>query len=156
PVREECLQGVELLTGAHELDGLTGGFPHGKRCPAARIAVDLGEDYAGYFQLRIERFGHVDRFLSGHGVHDQQFFGRLQAAIKEHQFSHQFGVDLQAPGCVEQDRTVTEFAGFLDGSGTNLGDISATGNRENWDVDLFSERNQLVDGGRTLDVASDH
>ncbi len=51
--------------------------------------------------LLIEGLGHVDGFLTGHGVHDQQGFIDLDCLLDAHQLLHQLVIDLQTACGIE-------------------------------------------------------
>ena len=76
-------QAGKLFADPNQLDGLAGHFHHGQRRPAPGIPVQLGDHNAGHIQLGIKRFRHRHGFLTGHGIHHQQFFLRLQHAFHQ-------------------------------------------------------------------------
>ena len=74
-VRMEGLYIFYLFAHADKLYGLAGYVSYGKRRTAAGVAVQLGENNAGYIKQVIKAFRYVYRILTCHGVYYQKGFG---------------------------------------------------------------------------------
>ena len=103
PVRVEGFEAVQLLAGAHQLDRLAGDGAHRERRAAAGVAVDPGQHDAGDADLFVERLGDGHRVLAGHRVGDQQGLHRVRRLADRGDLVHQFPVDMQPAGGVEND-----------------------------------------------------
>ena len=71
-IRVEHLQGIHLFAHAEKLDRHPGDLADRDRRAAARIAVHLGQDQAGDRHPLVEALRNVHRFLTGHGIGNQQ------------------------------------------------------------------------------------
>ncbi len=76
-LRIERLERVHLLAGADELDRNAGDRPDRERRATAGVAVHLGQDQTADAEALVEGLRQRHRFLTGHGVGDEQDFGRL-------------------------------------------------------------------------------
>ena len=148
----EDFEVIQLFTGTLELDGLAGDRQHREGCAAAGIAVGLGEDDAVDADRFVEGLGDVHGILTGHGVHDQQSLVHGDSLFDLDQFLHQHFVDLQAACGIEDDDVIAVVLGVgqcLFGDGRRL----FAGQGEDRRTGLFAHHLQLVDRGRTVDVA---
>ena len=149
----ELLECVELLAGAGECDRPTDDLFHRQRGTASRVAVELGEDHAVDAERGMERLGHTDGVLSGHGVDDEEGVVRLDGVADLADLLHELGVDGQTAGGVDDEHVLAETPGLIE---TALGGVHRVGGiAEHRDVDLTTECAQLLDGGGTLQVGPD-
>ena len=153
-LRVERLDHIELFAGADELDGLAGDGLDGQRSAAAGIAVELREHHAVDVQPFVERLGGVHGVLTGHGVHDEQNFIRLDLSLDGLQLVHQGLVHMQAAGRVEEDHVVAVLLRMADG---RLGDLHGVflPHLEHRDAELTADDLQLLDGGGAVNIAGD-
>ena len=106
PRRVERLQILDLLARALEVDRHAGDGQHRECRTAAGVAVGLGQDDAADADLFIKGLGHVDGFLTGHGVHDQQRFIDLDSLLDAHQLIHELVIDLQTACGIENNNVI--------------------------------------------------
>ena len=156
PVRMEQFQLVELLADTDKLNRDAGDFFDGKCRTAASVSIELGKNHTVELESIVENFGTVDRVLSGHRVANEQNLMRLHAPINLLQLVHQFVVDMQSTGGVEDNDVRSRFFRRRDTVLTNL-QRSTVGRvfGVNRNADLFTDDSQLLDSGRTLKVGSD-
>ena len=109
------LEGVGLFADADELDGLAGDVADGERRAAAGIAVHLCEDHAGQSKTRMKVLRGVDGVLAGHGVGDEEDLLRREELFEALHLGHQFFVDVQAAGGVDDERVAAHDDGFAAG-----------------------------------------
>ena len=70
------LERIGFFAHADEFQRLPGNGADRKRRAAAGIAIHLGKNDAGNAEALMELAGGLDRILAGHGVGDEQDFGR--------------------------------------------------------------------------------
>ena len=97
----------------------------------------------------------VDGVLAGHRVGDQQDLMRLDGAAQAPQLVHQFLVDLQAPGGVEDDRVVAGGLGARQGAAADLDRVLGLASLQHRHTDLRAEHAQLFHRGRPPHVSRD-
>ena len=113
PLRIEDFQLIVLFADTHELDGLAGDVMNGKRRAAAGVAVKLRQDHAGRTQALVEFLGAAHGVLADHGIGNQQDFTGPQLGAQFTDFVHQFLVDVQAAGGVNNQHVVAAVGGVL-------------------------------------------
>jgi hypothetical protein len=86
-----------------------------ERRTAARVRVEFGQDHAVEFEPLVERLGGVDRVLAGHRVQHEVNLMRLRGGGDLADLSHQFVVDRQSAGRVENHDVAIELALTGDG-----------------------------------------
>ncbi len=99
----------------------------------------------------MKTFRNVGRLLSGHRVRDEQRLAGFYDGGHRLEFLHQPFVDLQPSGGVDDDGGDAEALRFGDGIASDFHGVRCTA-RIDRKIDLFPERLQLLDGGRTVDV----
>ncbi len=109
----ERFERVVLFAHADKLYRLADDLLNREGRAAARIAVHLGQDHAGYPDAPVELFRRSDGILSGHCVGDKKDFDRMGFALDADQLFHQLIVDVQASGGINQQRVVTNIACVL-------------------------------------------
>ena len=150
--RIERLQILELFAGALEVDGHTGDGQHRECRAAAGVTIRLGQDNAADANLFIEGLGHVDGFLTGHCIDNQQRLIDLHRLLDAHQLIHKLVINLQA-ACGIQNHNVIAVILCVGHRllGDNLGLLGAQ--RKDWDTGLLTHHLQLLNGGRAVDIA---
>ena len=121
-------------------------------CAASGIAVHLGKDNAVDAYLFIEGLGHIDSFLSGHGVHYKDRLMDIHRFLDVLQLLHHRFVDLQTSCCIEDDQVLLVLGCVLDG---RLGDVRGlvpVAHREDFHALLFAVDLQLFDRCGPVDV----
>ena len=148
----ELLQGVEVLARADELDRHAGHGLDRQGGAAAGVAVELGHDHAVEFQGLVEGLRAADGVLAGHRVDHQEDLVGTDAAVDLGQLAHQFFVDVQAAGRIEDHHLHAAVLGLLDGDlaeghGVLRGQVGIDGNTK-----LLAQDLQLLDGRGALQV----
>ena len=154
-LRIKSFQRVIFLADAHKLHGRPGHFADGKRRAAARVAVKFGKDHAGQAQPAVEFAGRTHRVLPDHGVGDEQDFGGLQFALEMAEFAHQFIVDMQTPGRVNEDHIGGRKLGFADGSFGDFQRLVGACARPAADANGLSHLRELFAGCGPVNVGRD-
>ena len=147
----EGLQVLQLFAGALEVNRLAGDGQHRERRAAAGVAIRLGEHHTGDADLLVEGLGHVDGFLTGHGVHHQQGLVHLNGFLDAHQLVHQRVIDLQTARGIQNHDVI---AVVLCVSHRFLGDEFGlfVSHLEHRNARLLTHDAQLVNGCGTVDV----
>ena len=149
----ELLEGVELLAGGRERDRPADDLLHRQRRAAAGIAVELRQDHTVDLERGVERLCRLDGVLAGHRVDDEErVVGRHGAGDQTH-LLHHLGVDRQAAGGVDDQHVAAEPLGLLETLVGGEDRVLRVGVHRH--VDLATERAQLLDGRRTLQVGAD-
>ena len=150
------LQGRRLLANTQELDGLARDEADGQGGAATGIAIGLGEDDARERQGGIEGLGGIGRVLAGHGVHDKEGLDGLDRRMQTLDLRHHVLIDMQPPRGIDDEDILKVFAGRIQGRPGDMHRILVTLAGEEFRPHLRRQRPQLVDGRRTIDVATDH
>ena len=111
-IRMKRLEGVRLFAHADELDGLAGDVANRKRRAAARVAVHLGQHHARQSKPRMKILRGVHRVLAGHGVGDEENLLRREKFFQALHLGHQFLVDVQPAGGVDDQRVAAHDDGL--------------------------------------------
>ena len=148
----ELFQGVEMLAGADEFDGHARDGLHRQRRAAAGVAVELGHDHAVELQRLVEGLGAGDGILPRHSVDHQVDLVGIDTPVDQRELVHQFGVDVQAAGRIENCHVRPSFPGLTnsgqaEGDGIFGGKVGVDGQFK-----LLAEYLQLLDGGGALQV----
>ena len=98
----EDLQRIVPFADADELDRLARDLMNREGRAAARVAVQLGQHYAGKTQPFVELPGALDRVLTHHRIRNEQDLARPQLGSDLAQLLHQLIVDVEPPGAVDQ------------------------------------------------------
>ena len=148
----EGLDIAHLFAGAGEFDGFARYRAHGQGRAAAGIAIELCQDHAVDVELIVEGLGHVDRVLTGHRVHNQQNFLRMDRFLDAGQLVHQRFIHMQATGGIDDQHIAAIVArmlhGFLHRFNRILRALFKYGH-----VNLLAHHLQLTDSGRTVNIA---
>ena len=130
------------------------GLPHGERRAAAGIAVQLGENHAGDFQLFVKRVGDVHRILTGHRVDGQQDFARMDGFADSVKLFHQRLVDVQTARRIQNHHVALMLTGVFNRFLRRLDRILRAVFIDRH-ADLTADDLQLLDGRRTIDITAD-
>ena len=150
----EVLELVELLADRGELDRPARDLLDGERGSPASVAVELRHDDAVEGDALLERARDVDGFLARHGVEHEQDVQRLRRLRDPLELGHELLVDVQAAGGVEDHDVEAVPASGVDSA---LGGCDRVVRVERIDgnLDLPPELLELIDRGRSLEVACD-
>ena len=149
----ELVDGIELLAGTHELDGLVHHRADGEGRTATGVTVELGQYHAVEVQAVVEFLGRVHGILTGHGIDHEEDFVGMDGLLDGGNLVHHFLVHGQTTGGIDDNQVVTFGLGLLDGVLGNLHGVFAVGLAVHGHVNLLGQYAQLFDGGRTIDVA---
>ena len=155
PLGVEILEGLDLLAGADELDRHAGDALHGERGAAAGIAVELRHDHAVELEGVIEGLGAADGVLAGHRVDDEVDLIGADGVVDALELVHERLVDCQSSRGVEDDDArplLPRPVHAEPADGDRIGDPVGGVHRH---AELSAEDDQLLDGGRTLEVGRD-
>ena len=151
-VRLERLEIVEFFPDAHQLDRTPGDRPHGERRAAPAVTVHPCQDDARQSDPLVEGFGGSHRVLTGKRVGDQQGFHRHHLIADDCGLDHEFVIDRQTTGGIENDHIETLAAAHIHGP---LGDpdrLLAEDRLHHLGPHLLTQGRQLLRRGRTRDV----
>ena len=128
---------------------------HRQQCTTARVTVELRHHDAVEFQRFMESTGTSHRILTRHAVHNKEHMIRLHIAVDRLQLLHQFFVDRQSSGGIENNNLRAISFGFGNRVAADLNGILVFTIGVNRNADLFTDHVQLIDRGRTLKVGRD-
>ena len=94
----------DMLARADELDRHAGHAVDRQSGTAARVAIELRQDHARQPDAFVEPARAAYGVLPRHRVRHQQHFPWTQGRLQGSQLVHEFGVDLQPPSGVHNDR----------------------------------------------------
>ena len=118
------------------------------------MSVELREENACDFELFVERFRDVDGVLTGHCVDDEDDLGRSDRGLDRLQFVHEYFVDVETSGGIEEDHVVSVLNGVLDALRGDP-DRIVLAHLEDGNADLISDDFQLIYRGGAVNVARD-
>ena len=140
----EILERIPALADTDQLDRLARDRAHGECRTAAPVAIDTGQHDAGNTDALVEALREVDRILAGQAVGDEQRLVRLCDVAHVRRFLHQFFVDMNAAGRVEQHDIVAAELARLDRARRNLLRCLPRNDRQCRDARLLAEHAQLL------------
>ncbi|MNM79531.1 hypothetical protein D3C81_914660 [compost metagenome] len=152
----EWLQRIGLLAHTEELDGLAGDVTDRQRGTATRVAVDLGQHYAGQRQRLVKGLGRIGGILTGHGIDHKQGFHRLDRRMHLFDLVHHRFVYVQTAGGIDDQHVVEFQLGLLQCTVNDVDRLFFDIRREEIDADAFRQRFQLPDRRRTVNVRGNH
>ncbi len=123
-----------------------------QQCSTTSIAIQLGHDHAVQLQGVIECLGTIDRVLARHAVHHQVDLIRMHSIINASQLIHQFLVDSQAAGGVQNHHPDILLFGLLHRRLTQLHRVRSRFVRVDGHSQLLANHVQLVNRCRALQV----
>ena len=151
----EVLERVRLLTDADVLDRLLEHAVDRERRTAARIAIHLREDDAGDVEPRVEALGDLDRVLARHAVGDEEDLVGPDGGLEPLQLAHHLVVDLQPARGIHEHDAIARAARLIDAVARDLHHVLMPALGVHRDVELLTERLELVDRGWPVDVRGD-
>ena len=149
----EHVQGLHLLTRADKLDRLRHHGTDREGGTTTGITVELRQDNAVEIQAFVELFGRVDGILTGHRIHDKQGLGGVDGSLDGGNLLHHLLIDSQTTGGIDDHDIVALGFGLLDCMDRNVHRILAVQLHIDGYPHLFADHAQLLDSGRTIDVA---
>src|SRR6266576_2330531 len=93
-----------VFPDADEFDRHAGHAMNRERRPAPRVAVELGQDRAGQADALLKAAGNPHGVLPRHPIRHEQDLARTRRRPQRLELVHQFRVDLQPAGRVDDDR----------------------------------------------------
>ena len=151
--RVEGVYGLHLLARTHKLDGLVHHGADGQGCTATGVTVQLGEDNTGIVEALVELLGGVHGILTGHGIHHEEDFVRIDGVLDVGNLLHQFLVDGKTAGGIHDDNIMSLGPCLADGIQGYLNGVSGTLLDVHGHANLLAEHAQLLHGGGTEGVA---
>src|SRR5206468_6133054 len=157
-LRHELLELIEPFAGADEFDRAFRDFAHRQRRAAACVAVEFRQNNSSDLQRVIEMRCNADRLLAGGSIDDEQGFLRPQKSFELLKLFNQGEINFLATRGVEDGLPRRSLGGggsmypFDRCARRALDTLFARIHRENRNVDLFSERCELLDGCRSLQI----
>jgi len=151
----EVLDRFGLFADADVFDRLACRSIDGERGTAAGVTIHFGEDDAGDVQGVVEPFGDADGVLSGHPVGDEENFGRPQCFLEARQLLHHRFVDLETSRGIDDDDAIAFALGLFDPRLRDADDVGRRAIGIDRNVELFTKRFELIDGGGAVDVGGD-
>ncbi len=153
----EGLEGGGLLPHPQEFDRLTGNGADGQGGAAAGVAIGLGQHHTGERQGRVEGTRGIGGILAGHTVHHEQGLDRIHGSVQALDLLHHVGVDVQAPGGIDDQHIHVLPAGRIEcrlGNGERI--LVGLAGKEGH-VHFAGQGAQLLDGRRAIHIATgDH
>ena len=104
----------------------------------------------------MEGLGRHRRVLAGHGVHDEQRLDRIDRRVDGRDLLHHLLVDGEAPCRIDDEHVVEPALGVCHRALGNRDGAFVGGARHETGARLRSQRLQLVNGRRPVDVRADH
>ena len=135
----KLVYGIQLFTSTYKLDGLVNHRTDRKGGTTTGITIQLGQYYTIEIKSFIEFFGGVYSILTGHRIHYEQNFVRIDGLLNSGNLVHHFFVYSQAPGGIDDYKIIAFGFGFLDGILGNDYRIFAVRFRVHRYVNLFSQ-----------------
>ena len=149
-------QAGELLRHADKFDRPTGNLTHRQGRTSPGIAVEFGQNHAGQGQGFSKDFRHIDRILTLHRIHHEQGFNRLESRMQTTDFLHHRVINSQTASGVHDQHIVVVLARVIQRGESDVFRRLVGRGRKHVDAGLARQRRQLLDGRRTIDVATDH
>ncbi len=153
--RVEGLQGLGLLTDAHENDGFARDLPH-RQCGApSGVTICLGQNHARQVQRCTESSGGVDGILSRHGIDDEQALVRADGGVDLLHLGHQLFIDMQTTGGIDDEDVINASFRLFQRGASDVGRAVLRLGREVVGAHLRGEAFELQHGRRTANVSAD-
>ena len=146
----ECLH---LFAGTYKENGLVDHGAYGECRTASGVAVQFGEYHAFIVQAVVELLGGVHRILSGHGIDHKERVVGLGGLLDGSDFLHQFLINGEASGSIDDDGVVAFGLGLLDTLACNLHGVFLFQVHVDGHLNLLSQYAQLLYGSGTVHVA---
>ena len=149
----EHVEGFHFLARAHKLNGLIHHGAYRKGSTAARVAVEFREHHAVEVEAFVELLSRVHGVLTRHGVHHEERFVGLRGLLNGGNLAHQFLIDGEAAGCIDNHRVVALCLGLVDTFAGYLHGVFAFEVHINGHLYLLCQHAQLLHGCGAIYVA---
>ena len=149
----EHVNGIHLLAHTYKLDGLGDNGTNTDGCTTTGVAVELGQHHTIKIETVVELFGGVDRILTCHGVNHEKCLVGVDRILQTLYLVHHLLVDGQTAGGIDDHHIIGVGLGLTDGILGNGNHIPALRLRIDGHIDLCSHHLELLDSGRTINVA---
>ena len=160
----EHIECFHLLARTDELDRFLHHRTDREGSTASCITVQLGQYHTVKIDAVIELLGGVDGVLTGHGIDHEQGLARRDRLFDRCYLLHHLLIDRQTTGSIDDHYVVPHATCLADGVLRNLHRITTIKRlgritikqstiSEYFRSDLLTEHTQLLDSGRTIDVA---
>ncbi len=154
-IRVERLQGLGLLTDAHENNGFARDLAHRECGTPSGVTVCLGQNHTRQVQRCTESACGIDSVLSRHGVNHEEALVRADRGVDLLDLGHQLFVDVQTTGGIDDENVVNaSFRLFKRGASDVCRAVLRLG-REVVGAHLRGKAFELQHGRRTADVSTD-
>ena len=151
----EDLQGVHLFAARNEFQRFVDHRTDRDGGAAARVAVELGEHHAVEIEPVVELLGRVHGILARHGVDHEERLAGIDGGLDRRDLLHHRLVDGQTARRIDDYDIAALLAGVFDRVLRDLHGVRVSLFGVDLHADLTAQHLQLVDGGRTVDVAGD-
>ena len=128
---------------------------HGEGGAAAGVAVEFRQDDARDAEGLVEMLRDGDGLLAEGGIADENDFVRLDFGLQIDELLDEIVVDLQTAGGIQDDGIQIVKLRVGNGAASNRIDVFRLAIREDIDAKFLCEDFDLVDGGGTVEVATD-
>jgi hypothetical protein len=109
-----------------------------RAAPPRAVAIHFGENRPGNADFVVEGAGQVSGFLTGHGIHHQQHFIRVDGSFDVGQFGHHLRVNLQASGGINNHGIDPVSPGLFDPLAGNIYRIGLGAQLKHRHIDLLA------------------
>ena len=134
-----------MLAGPNKSDWNSGNMLDRQQRTTARIAVKLSHDHSVQFQGFMKCLGTDHGVLTGHPIDNQKDLVRLHLPVDRPELFHQFLVDRQPAGSVQDHNLSMIVPRFLDRVAAYFDGIRFAGFSVKRYADLFPNNPQLLD-----------
>ncbi len=149
----EDLQGIHLLAARNELQRLIDYRTDRDGGTTSRIAIELREHHAVEVEAVVELLGRVYSILTRHRIHDEEGLRGVHGSLDGGNLLHHRLVHGQTTGRIDDNHVVGVLTCVLDSVLGDLDGVHVTLLGVDLDTHLLTQDLELVDSGRTIDVA---
>ena len=150
----EWVDSIELFARTHKLDRLIHHGANGECSTTAGVTVELGEHYAIEVEAVVELLGGVHCILSGHCIDHEERFGGVDCLLYGFNLLHHLLIYCQTSGGIDDYEVVVVALCLVDSVEGYVDGVLAVGLGIHRHCNLLTEHTQLLDSGRTVNVAS--
>ena len=151
----ENVKRFHLFARSDKENGLINHVTNGKGSTTAGVAVKFCQHNSFEVEAVVELFGGVHGVLSGHGINHEERVVGLNRSLDGGDFVHQFLIDGEASGGIDDDGVIAFRLGFVNAFKSNLDGVFFLAVHIHLHANLLTEHLELVNGGGTIDVAGD-
>ena len=149
----EHVEGFHLLASTYKLDRLSDNSADAEGSTTTGVTIELGEYHTIEVQTIVELLGGIDSILTSHRVDDKQRLVRLDSLFQGCYLVHHLLIDSQTTSGIDDDDVIVLLLGFADSILGNLYNVLVVWLRINGYANALAHNVQLLDSGRTIDVA---